>query len=117
MPSINLLIFSCCDCLEHSDPLAFSDTNKIHCQSMAKYHSISLIFLTTSRNGNASFKSNTDSTSHLELPNVVNVSFTSGYAKLFLAILVFRCLKSVTTLLLLCLNKLKSPSFQNSQIT
>ena len=28
-----------------------------------------------------------------------NVSLTSGYAKLFFAILMFKCLKSVTTLL------------------
>ena len=28
-----------------------------------------------------------------------NVSFNKGYAKLFLAILMFKCLKSVTTLL------------------
>ena len=46
---------------------------------------------------NASFKSNTKSTSHLELPKVANVSFINGYAKLFLAILVFKCLQSVTT--------------------
>ena len=37
--------------------------------------------------------------SHLEFLNVVNVSFTKGYARLFLAILVFNCIKSVTTLL------------------
>ena len=38
-------------------------------------------------------------TSHLELPNNENVSLNKGYAKLFFAILVFKCLKSVTTLL------------------
>ena len=48
---------------------------------------------------NASFKSNTDSTSHVELSNTENVSFSKGYAKLFLAILTFKCLKSVTTIL------------------
>ena len=32
---------------------------------------------------NASFKSNTDSTSHLELPNTDNVSLSRGYARLF----------------------------------
>ena len=48
---------------------------------------------------NASFRSNTDNTSHLELPNTENVSLSKGYAKLFFAILKFRCLKSVTTLL------------------
>ena len=41
----------------------------------------------------------TDNTSHLELPNTENVSFNKGYTRLFLAILMFRCLKSVTTLL------------------
>ena len=48
---------------------------------------------------NASFKSNTHSTSHLELPNTENISFSKGYAILFLVILTFRCLKSVTALL------------------
>ena len=38
-------------------------------------------------------------TSHLELPNNENVSLNKGYAKLFFDILMFRCLKSVTTLL------------------
>ena len=40
----------------------------------------------------------TDNTSHLELPNTENVSLSKGYAKLFFAILTFKCLKSVTTL-------------------
>ena len=44
------------------------------------------------------FKSRTDSTSHLELRNTENVSLNKGYAKLFFAILMFKCLKSVTTL-------------------
>ena len=44
---------------------------------------------------------NTDSTSHLELPNTEKVSPTNGYAKLCFAILTFKCLKSVTTLLFL----------------
>ena len=60
------------------------------------------IFLWVSDNlkeWNASFKSKTDSTSHLEPPNTKNVSMSEGYAKLFFAILTFRCLKSVTTLL------------------
>ena len=35
----------------------------------------------------------------LELPNTENISLSKGYAKLFFAILMFRCLKSVTTLL------------------
>ena len=48
---------------------------------------------------NASFKSNTYRTLHLELPNTENLSLNNGYAKLFLAILMFKCLKSVTTLL------------------
>ena len=38
-------------------------------------------------------------TSHLELPNNENVSLNKGNAKLFFAILVFKCLKLVTTLL------------------
>ena len=44
-------------------------------------------------------KSKTDSTSYLELPNTENVSLSNGYARLFFAVLTFRCLKSVTTLL------------------
>ena len=43
---------------------------------------------------NASFKSNTDRTSHLELPNTENLFFNNGQAKLFFAILTFKCLKS-----------------------
>ena len=37
-----------------------------------------------------SFKSNTDSTSYLELPNTENVSFSKGYVRLVLAILMVR---------------------------
>ena len=48
---------------------------------------------------NASFKSKTGSTLHLQLSNTENISLSSGYAKLFFAILTFRCLKSVTTLI------------------
>ena len=50
---------------------------------------------------NTSFKSNTHKLSHLELPDTENESFNYGYAKLPLAILMFKCLKSVTTLYLL----------------
>ena len=46
-----------------------------------------------------SFRSRTDNTSHLELPNTENVFLSKGHAKLFFAILTFKCLKSVTTLL------------------
>ena len=45
------------------------------------------------------FKSDTESTSYLEFPRTENVSLTNGYARLFFAILTFKCLKSVTTLL------------------
>ena len=37
--------------------------------------------------------------SHQELPSTKNVSFNNGYAKLFIAIFIFKCLRSVTTLL------------------
>ena len=47
----------------------------------------------------ASFKSSTDITLHLELPSIKKVSFKSEYAKLFFAMCMLRCLKSVTTLL------------------
>ena len=46
----------------------------------------------------ASFKLSMDITSHLELPSIEKVSFESGYARLFFAIHMLRCLKSVTTL-------------------
>ena len=49
-------------------------------------------------NGKHLFKSNTESASHLQLPNTENVSLSKGYAKLFLALLTFMCLKSVTIL-------------------
>ena len=49
--------------------------------ALPKYGSIPQYFLELSVNlneWNASFKSSTNSTSHLELPNNVNVSFNSG---------------------------------------
>ena len=49
--------------------------------ALPKYGSIPQYFLELSVNlseWNASFKSSTDNTSHLELPNNVNVSFNSG---------------------------------------
>ena len=51
---------------------------------------------------NASFKSNIERTSHLELPRPENVSLTNGWAKLFFSILTFKCLKSITTSFMLC---------------
>ena len=56
-------------------------------------------FLDSHKEWKASFKSNTDITSHFELPINAKVSLNNGYAKLFFAILMFKCLKSVTTLL------------------
>ena len=53
----------------------------------------------TFKEWNVSFKSRIYSASHLVLPNTENVSLSKGYDKLFFAILIFRCLKSVTTLL------------------
>ena len=64
-----------------------------------EYPTVFLEFSDNLKEWNASFKSRTDDTSHLELPNTENVSLSKGYAKLFFAILMFRCLKSVTTLL------------------
>ena len=68
------------------------------CQNMVVFHNI---FLNTLIDlvDDASFKSNTDGTSHLELSNTENVSLSTGYAKFLLAILTFKCLESVTTLL------------------
>ena len=48
---------------------------------------------------NASFKSNTDNILHVEAPNTENEFISHGCAKLFLAILMFKCLKYVTSLL------------------
>ena len=45
------------------------------------------------------FKSRADNTSHLELSSTENVSLSKEYTKMFFAILMFRSLKSVTTLL------------------
>ena len=71
---------------------------------LPKYGSIPQYFFEFSdnlRERNASFKSKTDNTSHFVLPSTENVSLTKGYAKLFFAILTFKCLKSVTSLLAL----------------
>ena len=70
--------------------------------TLPKYGSIPQYFFEFYDNLNewsASFKYNTESTSHQELPNTENVSLSKGYARLFLAILIFRCLKSMTTVL------------------
>ena len=48
------------------------------------------------------FKSNTDNTSHPELPNTENVSFSKGYAKLSLAIVRFKCLEVCYYSFVLC---------------
>ena len=69
---------------------------------LPKYGSIPQYFLEFSdslQEWIASFKSRTDNTSLLELPNTENVSLIKGYARLYFAILTFKCLKSVTTLL------------------
>ena len=70
----------------------------MHFQSKGVSHNISFEFSDNLKEWNASFKSKTDCTSHLEFPNTENISLGSGYAKLFFTILPFRCLKSVTTL-------------------
>ena len=70
--------------------------------ALPKYRSIPQYFCDFSdscKEWKASFKSNTDITSHFELSNNVNISLNNGYAKLFFAILMFKCLQSVTTLL------------------
>ena len=71
----------------------------MHFQSKGVFHSISWNLSDNLNEWKASFKSSTDNTSHLELPNTENVSLSKGYAKLFFAILIFKCLKSVTILL------------------
>ena len=68
-------------------------------QSQEVFSNIFFEFSESLSGWNVSFKCNTDSTSHLELPNTENVSFSKGYAKFYIAILMSRCLKSVTTLL------------------
>ena len=69
--------------------------------ALPKYRSIPQYFCDFSdshREWKASFKSNTDITSYFELPNNAKVCLDNGYTKLFFAILMFKCLKSVTTL-------------------
>ena len=56
---------------------------------MAKFHRIILISESL-KEWNASFRSKTDSTSHLELPSIKNVSLSKGYTRLSLAILTFQ---------------------------
>ena len=63
--------------------------------ALPKYGSIPQYFIEFSDNHNewnVSFKSRTDSTSYLELPNTEKISFSKGYAKLFFAILTFKCI-------------------------
>ena len=48
---------------------------------------------------NISFQTSTNKTSHLEQPSIENVSFNKDLAKLYFAILTFKHLKYVTTLL------------------
>ena len=71
----------------------------MHYQNKGVSCSISWNFSDNLKEWNVSFKSRTDNTTHLELPDTKNVSLSKGYAKLYFAILTFRCLKSVTTLL------------------
>ena len=66
------------------DPLGILYINMMCCQSMVIFHNIFLNSLMVLLNEMHSFRSNTDSTSHLELLNTENVSFSKGYAKLFL---------------------------------
>ena len=76
-------------------PWGFFDTNKTWYQNMEVYHNIFLIIEVSEKH-----PSNLIPTvPHLELPNTEKVSLANGYAKLFFAILTFKCLKSVTTLL------------------
>ena len=65
--------------------------------SLPKYGKIPQ-FLTISRS-KKHHSNHPQSTSHFELPSVANMPFINEYAKLFLAILVFKCLRAVTTLL------------------
>ena len=65
---------------------------------LSKYGNILQYLFKFSENlceSNASFISNTNRTSHQELPNTENVCFSNGYNKLFFAVITFKCLKSV----------------------
>ena len=70
----------------------------MHCQNTEVCHNIFVISQITAKNG-MHLSSLTHITSHFELPNNAEVSLNNGYAKLFFAIFIFKCLKSVTTLL------------------
>ena len=85
--------------VRYSIPQAFSDINKVGYQNMGVCHNTSLNFLIVLASERHLFRSSTDNTLHLEFSYAENVSLTNGYAILFFAILTFRCLKSVTTLL------------------
>ena len=56
----------------------------MHCQNKGVFHSIFWNFLIIITNGMHLLNLDTDSTSHLELPNTENVSLSKGYAKLYL---------------------------------
>ena len=90
------------DCHIEGDMFNPIDIHWYRYDVLPKLRSIPQYFLEFSDNlkdWNASFKSRTDDTLHLELPNTENLSLSKGYAKLFFDILMFKCLKSVTTLL------------------
>ena len=59
-------------------------------QNMVRFHSIFFEFSESLREWNACFKSKTDNTSHLELPNIK--MYPLKVDKLFFAILTFKCL-------------------------
>ena len=80
------------------NPMGILGINRTCYQNMEVICNIFFEFSDSLSEWKVSFRSSTERTLHFELPNTENVSLTNGYAKLFLAILTFKCLKSVTTL-------------------
>ena len=81
----NLIWHLCTDCHTAGEMLSPIGILWYKYDVLANYGSIPQYCLELSVNlseWNASFKSSTDNTSHLEPPNNMNVSFNKGYAKL-----------------------------------
>ena len=71
----------------------------MHYQSMEVFHNTSLSSLIVGVNKRHLLNLIPKVPHVLDFLRTENVSLTNGYAKLFFAILTFKCLKSVTTLL------------------
>ena len=80
-------------------PYSFFGNDMKHCHNILKFNSIILNFQKALVNEMHLSTSNIDNTSHLDLPNIKKYLLDGDYARLFLADLTLRYLKSVTALL------------------